>query len=124
MALNDPQTLSVGADTITLPRIITATKSDPSLYQSADGKWTLKAGTTVSGRRRTLFRVDTNKWVDSEAVSGQLVNPSMSCYMVVDRPYNLAYYTNDQAADIALGLMNNLIASTATNLHKLLGGQS
>lgn len=120
MALSDPQSIKIGASTISLPR--TSTKASESTYTAADGLTTLTLSTQQGKRKRQVVRVDVNKIASDPFIPAQNAELSMSFYMVFDRP--LVGYTNAEALAAAVGLIEAATASEDSMLKKLLGSES
>jgi ABC-type xylose transport system substrate-binding protein len=120
LALSDPQSIKIGASTISLPR--TSTESAKSEYTSNDGLTKLTLSTTSGKRKRQVVRVDVNKIAADPFIPAQNAELSMSFYMVFDRP-NVGY-TNAEALAAAVGLIEAATASEDSMLKKLLGSES
>lgn len=119
MALSDPQSIKIGETESSLPRVNTGGFS--SQYESNDGSVTLKLSTQESNRKRHVIRVDVEKITEDPFTSNNVV-VSMSSYLVIDRP--IAGFDNDEAAEVAIGLIDLITASEASALSKLLGSES
>lgn len=120
MSFADPQSVTIGGVTSSLPRVSVGNRS--SEYQSADGLVTLKASTSIGSRIRRVVRLDHKKISADEFLPEQNVTKSMSCYLVFDLPPT--GYTNAQVLEVFDGLRDQLAASSDLLITKLLGGES
>lgn len=123
MALNDPQSLKIGAATaITLPRVASA--GSTATYQVADGTVVLNVKHTTSSnkkRAKRLVRVDHSKLVPDPFTPTVNTQAGMSVYLVADAPVNGGYSVSEQA-DIAKAL--TALVNDSTFIAKFLGGES
>jgi hypothetical protein len=118
MAFADPQSVKIGASTISLPRVSTGTAT--STYQSADSAVQLIPSHSVGAKRiRRTARVNHSK-IAPDPFTGVNTSFSMSGYIVVDVPKN-GYTVAEQEA-VVKGLIDFL--SVAGNVTKLLGGEN
>lgn len=117
MALPDPQTITIGGVTSSLPRITDDGFS--GTYQSADGtvKMTVTSAKTAAGRLRATVRVDKTV-VAADPLTAINQSLSGSIYLTLDFPI-LGFTTADKIAAYA-GLTNQLEASTNAVLTKVL----
>lgn len=88
MAFTDPQTVTINAVPITLPRI--SDEASKSIYQSSDTlvKLTISqqtSGSSVSQRTRAMIRVD-KRVLAVDPLSGENANADAGIYLVIDRP--------------------------------------
>jgi len=122
MALADPQSITINAVTVPLPR--TYSKESESAYTSGDGLWKLSANHTLvkQGRARRLLRFDHSKMTPDPFISSQNVRVNMAVYTVFDLPP--AGYTNAEALQVFTGFNNLCIATSNAVITKLLGGES
>jgi hypothetical protein len=88
MAFADPQSVTVNTVAQSMPRISTSGKQ--SVYQKADGTYTLTLshqGSKVAGkdRIRSMARID-NKAIVADPLTAVNDYDTLSCYVVIDRP--------------------------------------
>lgn len=121
MALVDPLSITIGADTISLPRTNSG-KDNSSDYTSNDGLVRLSIGHAYNRRTRRVVRVDHTKVAADPFIPSQNAKVSMSCYIVFDAPP--AGYTVADQKDIYLGLKGLAGASSDALITKVLGGES
>jgi hypothetical protein len=122
MALSDPQTVTISAVAIPLPR--TFAEGDESHYTSSDGLVQLSVNHTLAkgSRARRLVRLDHSKLTSDPFKPSENVKVSMGHYMVFDLPP--AGYTNAEALAVYTGFKTLYTASTDALITKLLGGES
>jgi hypothetical protein len=120
MSFGDPQSITIDADTISLPR--TGSGDGTGEFTSADGTVRLSVGTTNGKRNRHTIRVDHSKIAADPFASGVNTSYSMSTYIVVDAP--LVGYTQAELLDVVNGFLSFLTASSSANVTKLLGGEN
>jgi hypothetical protein len=120
MALTDPQSVTIGASTIALPRVNTGNNS--SSYKSADSTTELVASSQYGRRTRRTIRINSNKLAADPLITTQNVRLSGSVYLVFDFPD--VGFTATEQSDIYKGLAGTLSASSYAVLAKLLGGES
>jgi hypothetical protein len=121
MAFSDPQSITIGANTTSLPR--TGSSDSSGVFQSADGNIQLRISHSYTSTRvRHLIRVDTKKVAPDPLFPAQNTPYKEACYLVVDEP--LTGYTVTEQTDMVKGLINLLSASTFAALTKLIGGES
>jgi len=120
MAFADPQKVKIGASEKTLPRVNTGNFS--STYLSSDGLTKLTISTQVGKRKRHTYRVDVEKTTADPFIPADNVAVSMSTYVVIDRP--LVGYSNAEALEVVVGMLNAAIESEDSDLVKLLGSES
>jgi hypothetical protein len=123
MALSDPQSITIGSDTISLPA--TSRGDGFSKYSGVAASDNAKVLLTLSnayGRRtRRVIRIDHQKDVP-DPYNGLKNVVSMSNYMVFDIP--VLGYTAAEAKAIYSGLKTLYTASSDSVITKLLGGES
>ncbi len=120
MAFIDPQSITIGAVTTPLPRLITGTTVGRFVSADANTDLTIDPRGTAK-RRRNVSRL----YVKVPVVSATTGLTSIESFMVsvtVDRP--LAGVTDQQIIDAYKGQANWLTASTDTNLKKLVAGEN
>lgn len=120
MALSDPQTITIGGVTSSLPRV--STQGNKSLYTSADGLITLSLAHAGSNRIRRVVRVDHAKITADPFIPAQNRRVSMSNYIVFDVPS--VGYTLAEAQAVWTGFKTQVTASSDALIVALLGGQS
>lgn len=120
MSFADPQTVTISAVPISLPRIsVGANKSD---YQSADGLVKLSAASVYGRRTRRVLRIDHSKITADPFIPATNTKVSMSNYIVFDVP--VAGYTASEALAVYAGFKAQFTASSDALITKLLGGES
>lgn len=120
MAFTDPESIKIGASTISLPRVETG--KNESGYLSADGNTKLSASSQYGSRTRRVIRVDQSKIAADPFIPANNVKLSMSNYLVFDLPP--AGYTAAEAKEVYTGFIELLQASSAKLITQLLGGES
>jgi hypothetical protein len=120
MALTDPQSIKIGASTISLPRVETG--KNESSYLSADGRTRLTLSSQYGKRTRRVVRVDVSKITTDPFIPANNVEVGMSNYLVFDLPP--AGYNATEAKEVYSGLIEALQASSAKIITQLLGGES
>lgn len=117
--LADPQSVTVGGTTISLPR--TGVDKASADYTSADGTSQMRvAQTTNSTTRRTTISLKTNK-IAADPISG--VNSRKSNIWTISNNAPLDGFTVTELKDQLVGLANALTASSAALATKILGGE-
>jgi len=117
----DPQTITINAIAIPLPR--TSTGVNGAEYTSADGLVKLSAQSTYGRRTRRVLRLDHSKISADVFVPATNVQQSISIYTVFDVP-GKAGYTNAEILLAYAGYKAALAASSDLLVTKLLGGES
>ena len=120
MSFADPQSVTISAVTIALPRI--SVGDDVSEYASGDGLTKLVASHNYGKRTRRMLRLDTSKMTSDPFRPAENVKVSMSCYMVFDIPP--AGYTATEALAVYAGFKGQFTAGSDLLITKLLGGES
>lgn len=120
MAFADPQSITISASTVSLPR--TSTGQNGSEYTSSDGLWKLSANSAFGRRTRRVIRFDHSKITADPFIPAQNTKVSSSVYTVFDIP--VAGYTNAEMTAIWTGYKNLVTASSDLLITKLLGGES
>ncbi len=120
MSYADPQTVTVGATPITLPR--TGSGQDSGSFTSSDSLTQLTVSHSYGRRTRRTIRLSQSKVSADPLVVNQNVRSSMTCYMVVDTPVN--GYTVAEAKAVVDALVAYLSASTGAKVTQLLGGEN
>jgi hypothetical protein len=116
----DPQSVTVNAVPITLPRVSSGTNT--GAFAASDGTYRLEVSHAYGRRIRRSIRLTGSKISADPLVPNQNVRSSMSCYMVIDHPVN--GYTVTEAKQIVDALVGYLSASTGAKVTQLLGGEN
>lgn len=120
MALSDPQSVTIGASTISLPR--TSSGLNTGTFTSADGNVQVVITHVLGKRNRRQIRINHRKVAADPMVAAQNLQYSMSCIVSVDTPP--VGYTPAEQKEVLDGLFGILTASSGANEVKLLGGES
>jgi len=120
MAFTDPQTVTISAVAIPLPRV--SVEEDESIYQSGDGLVQLQASHEQGKRMRHLLRINHSKLTSDPFRPTENVKVSMSNYIVFDLPP--AGYTATEALAVYTGFKTLYTATSDALITKLLGGES
>lgn len=120
MAFTDPQSITISAVPISLPR--TSTGVNNSEYTSSDGLVHLSMSHALSRRTRRVVRIDHSKITSDPYIPTQNTKVSMSNYIVFDVPP--AGYTNADQLAIWRGFNTLVAAASDSVIVKLLGGES
>lgn len=120
MALSDPQSVKIGASTISLPRVETG--KNESSYLSADGRTRLTLSSQYGKRTRRVVRIDVSKITADPFIPANNTEVSSSVYLVFDVPP--AGYNATEMKEVFTGLSEAMNASTAKMITQLLGGES
>lgn len=120
MAFADPQSITVNAVAISLPR--TGQGVNTGQFNSADGNTVETISHTYGKRTRRTLRFDSSKIAADPLISAQSIKYSMSAYLVVDLP--TTGYTVAEAKLLLDGMMAYLTASSGAKMTQLLGGES
>lgn len=117
--LADPQSVTVGGSTISIPRVgVDKSSAD---YQSADGNTQLRvAQTTNSTTRSTVISLKTNK-IAADPVTA--VNSRKSQIITITARGPIDGFTITEIKDQLVGLANALTASSAALAIKVLSGE-
>jgi len=120
MAFSDPQSVTINAVPMSLPR--TGSGSTSGSFSKDDGTVKLSVGHAYGKRTRRTIRIDHSKIAADPYLTDRSVPLSMSAYLVVDTP--AIGYTVAEAKQIADGLLAYLTASSGARVTQLLGGES
>lgn len=120
MSFTDPESIDIGAGTVSLPRV--SVGKNESIYSSGDGSIVLKASSQYGKRTRRTIRLDLIKTTTDPYIPAQNVKVSASMYIVFDLPP--AGYTPKEMEEAFEGYSTLLNASSAVLITKLLGGES
>lgn len=120
MAFADPQSVTINAVPISLPR----TGSGPSTgaFTKDDGTVVLSVAHSVGKRTRRTVRLVHSKIAPDPLISAQNIKYSMTAYLVVDVPPT--GYTVAEQQDVVDGLTLWATTGAGANLLKLLGGEN
>jgi hypothetical protein len=117
MALPDPLDITVGADTISLPRITDDGYTGTYISADQNQKLTVNSAITSQGRLRSTVRLDT-RVVAENPLTSILTPVSGSVLVIFDYP-SLGFDTADKVA-LYKALQVKLQASTDSILKKIL----
>lgn len=119
MALSDPQSVTIAATPISLPR----TEQDRTAngYTSADGTVKLTVSHQYGRRNRSIVRIDSTK-ISPDPLTDVKQKLSSSVYILIDRP--IAGFPATELKDTVVGLSTWLTAASNANLLKVLGGEA
>lgn len=120
MSFSDPQSVTINAVAVPLPR----TGSGPSqgTFTSSDGAVKMTVSHAYGRRNRRTIRIDHSKIAADPlqpAVNGRY---SMSTYIVSDTP--LVGYSNTEVKQVIDALTAYLTASSGARVTQLLGGEN
>jgi len=123
MALTDPQSITINAVTVPLPR--TFLEGSESSYLSADGLWKLSLNHNLvkHGRTRHLLRFAHAKIAANPLVTNKNERVTMAVYMVVEVPPP-GWYSMTEQQQVYTGFKGLMTASSDAIVTKLLGGES
>lgn len=117
--LTDPQSITVAAVPISLPR--TGSDRSSADYTSADGNSQMRVAQTVNGSaRRTVISLKTNK-IAADPITA--VNSRKSATWTIACNAPLDGFTVAELKDQLVGLATALTASSAALTTKVLGGE-
>jgi hypothetical protein len=119
MAFADPQSVVVGANTISLPR--TSSGVNSGAFSDGDRTVALSVSHAYGKRTRRTIRLDHAK-IAPDQFTAVNMRHTMSAYIVVDTP--VSGYTIAEAKEVVDYLVKYLSASTGASVTKLLGGES
>lgn len=120
MALSDPQSVTINAVAVSLPR--TSNGVNSGVYTSNDGTVKESVSHQYGKRNRHLFRIDHSKIAADPLISSQNIKHSMSFYIVADVP--VTGYTVVEAKQVIDGFITQLNASSGALITKFLGGEN
>jgi hypothetical protein len=120
MALSDPQSVTINAVAISLPR--TSSSVNAGAFTSNDGTVKETVSHQYGKRTRHLIRIDHSKIAADPLISAQNIKHSMSTYMVFDVP--VTGYTVAEAKQVVDGFIAQLSASSGALITKVLGGEN
>lgn len=120
MAFSDPLTITIGPDSIELPRV--SSGDNNARYTSSDGAYSLSASSNYARRTRRVIRLDANKFSPDPFIPTNNTKVSASVYTVVD--LSAVGWNNDELGQMWVGLNNLLADDTYLIMTQLLSGQS
>jgi len=120
VAFSDPQSVTIGAATISLARV--SSGDNTGIFSKDDQNVKLSASHQYGKRVRRTIRLDHRKVAADPLIAAQNLNYNMACYIVVDVP--TLGYSPSEVKEVLDGLLANLQASSGANTVKFLGGQS
>jgi len=120
MAYADPQSVTVNAIPISMPR--TSSGTNAGAFTSNDGGYKLSVSHTYGKRTRRLIRLDNTKIVADPIFSGNNLRVSAGCYLVVDAP--ISGYSPAELKLMVDGFLAALTASSGAKITQLLGGEN
>jgi hypothetical protein len=120
MSYADPQSVTIGGTTSSLPRISSGVNSGS--FSKDDGTAVLSVSHSYGKRVRRTARVTTTKISADPLLTNVNVRLSASVYIVLDVP-NQGFSIAEQK-DLITGLTTWLTASTGANATKLVGGEN
>lgn len=118
--LADPQSITIGATTLTLPRKLTGT--DLGQFKDSDNRVEIQTSAQKNGRIRTVVRFVQQKVTTDPLVSTTNVMVSDTIALTVNRPAS-GFSDADVLAQIK-GLIGWLTASTDATLKKIIAGEN
>lgn len=119
MAFSDPQSVTIGGTTTSLPR----TSSSPfGEFLSADGAISMQVKHTRGNRVVSTASIKVNKVAADPYVSG--VNRPVNAVVNISINHPVQGFSATELLDIYKGLAANLAATTDANAKKLLGLES
>lgn len=120
MSFADPQSVTINAVPISLPR--TGSGINSGTFTAADSTVKLSVSSQYGKRIRRTIRIDHSKYATDPTNSALQVPRSMSAYAVVDTP--LQGYSTTEAKQVCDGLFAYLTASSGARVTQLLGGEN
>lgn len=120
MALPDPQSITIGGTTHSLPRV--SSGNNQSTYRSNDGLVSETVSHQNGKRYRHLFRVNHSKVAADPFQSTVNAKYDLSAYIVIDAP--LVGYTVAEQKAVVDGLIAQLSANTGALITKIIGGEN
>lgn len=120
MALSDPQSVTINAVAISLPR--TSAEPNAGKYTANDGLVQETVSHQYGKRTRHLFRIDHSKIAPDPLISANNIKYGMSFYVVADVP--VTGYTVAEQKQVIDGAIAQLNASSGALITKILGGEN
>lgn len=119
MALSDPQSIVIGANTRTLAR--TSTQPSESVYTDLDNGVAFKAAHTVAKRRQSMIRIDLSK-IAADPLTAVNQRLQASAWLVINAP--LSGFSRTELKELAVALATWATAGSSANLLKVLGEET
>lgn len=116
----DPQSVTVNAVAVSLPRVGSSLNS--GRFQKDDGTYSLTVSHATGKRNQHKVRLDVNKIVTDPFASDRNLPVSASVFLTLDMPP--AGFTNAELVTYLVALADWLKASTNSASTKLVGGES
>lgn len=121
MALSDPINLTIATVVTAFPR--TGTAGSSSTYKVPDGSRTFSVSHQYGQKRnRTQIRLDSKKIAPDPLVSAQNIVHTAAIYTVIDR--GVTGFTPAELKVEFDALANAMLATSGSQLLKILGGES
>jgi len=121
MAFADPQSVTINAVAVSLPRI--SSDRNSGVFQKDDATVKLTVSHSYGkGRARRMLRLDHSKIAADPLLAGVNVKKTTSVYMVVDVPET--GYTITEQKQIVDALTAYLTATSGARATQLLGGEN
>lgn len=120
MSFSDPQSVTINAVAIPLPRVSSGVNS--GVFSSADGAVKLTVSHAYGKRARRTIRIDHSKISADPLQPSTNARYSMSTYIVVDAP--AVGYSSAEIKQVVDGLTAYLTGSTGARVTQLLGGEN
>jgi hypothetical protein len=120
MSFADPQSVTVNAVAISMPR--TSSGVNSGTFTAADGLTQLSVSHAYGKRTRRTIRLNSSKVSPDPLLPSQNVKLSNSVYLVIDAP--VAGYTNTELKQAVDGFLAALTASSGAKISQLLGGEN
>lgn len=120
MSYADPQSVTINAVPVSLPRTSSGVNSGG--FSSADRTVQLDVASSYGKRTRRTVRLTQSKISADPLIPSQNSRSSMSVYMVVDHPVN--GFTVTEQKYLVDALTAYLSASTGAKVTQLLGGEN
>jgi hypothetical protein len=120
MAFSDPQSVTIGADTISLPRV--SSGSGNGGFSSADGATALTIQNAYGKRIRRTIALTTKKLTSDPLVPSNNVAVNMMGRVILDVP--VQGFTPQEQVDALVALFTELTKATNANLLKFVGGEA
>lgn len=120
MSFADPQSVTINAIPVSLPR--TGAGTGTGQFTSADGTVVMTVSNSYGKRTRRMIRLDQTKVSADPLIPSQNIRSKQGCYLVVDSPVN--GFTNTEIKYLVDSLTAYLAASSGAKVTQLLGGES
>lgn len=120
MSFADPQSVTINAVAISLPR--TSSGVNSGTFTSSDGNARLSVSHAYGKRIRRTIRLDSSKIASDPLLPAQNIKLSDSVYLVIDAP--TSGVTNTELKQHVDGFLAALTASSGAKITQLLGGEN